>query len=245
MTSSVQTPRRAVESGPFSPDIDYSDAPVLARLPRGRHGLPQEFVDRNHRNRLLAGAIDVVAKRGYLDTTVAHITSAAGVSRGAFYRHFKDKRDCYLAAYDVIVEWIGEETRRALGGCASWSQGVGIAVATILEAFAADPRLARLCTVEILVAGGPALDRQEATIERLAVPLRAGRGERPLGNELPLHLEASLIGGAISLVLRYLNAGGGDRVGELTPELTEFLLTPYLGVAAARATATEAETLVA
>jgi AcrR family transcriptional regulator len=231
----VQSPRRGPEGSPFALDIDYSStAPVLAKLPRGRHGLPQEFVDYNHRNRLLSGVIDSVAERGYAATTVSHITSSAAVSRGAFYRHFEDKRDCYLAAYDVVVDWIGEQVVRALEESPSWPQGVRTAVITTLGIFSADPRLARLCTIEVLSAGEPALARYEATVERLSVPLRAGRAERPLGAQLPMHLEGNLVGGAISLIPRYLKAGGGGHLDELAPELTEFLLAPYLGVAAAR-----------
>jgi AcrR family transcriptional regulator len=229
-SSFVQSPLR----GPFALEVDYSIAPVLARLPRGRHGLSQEFVDHNHRNRLLAGVIDSVAERGYQAMTITHITSAAGVSRGAFYRHFADKRDCFLTVYDVVVDWIGAELDRALEGCESWSQGVATAVATILGIFATDSRLAHLCTVEVLFAGEPAVARHETTIERLAVPLRAGRSERPLGARLPPHLERTLIGGAISLIPGYLNTGRGECLAELAPELTELLLAPYLGAAAAR-----------
>jgi AcrR family transcriptional regulator len=227
-------PRRGPESGPFAFHIDYSTAPALARLPRGRHGLPREFVDLNHRNRLLAGAIEAVAEHGYLATTVTHITAAAEVSRGVFYRHFDDKQSCSLAAYDIAVDWIAEAVAQTLDLGDGWARAVRSVVATTLGVFATDPRLARLCTVEILFAGTPGLDRHEATLERLAIPLRAGRAERPLGAELPLHLEPTLIGGAISLVPRYLNAGNGDRLAEAAPELTEFLLAPYLGVAAAR-----------
>jgi hypothetical protein len=98
-----------------------------------------------------------------------------------------------------------------------------------LEIFAADSRLARFCTIEILFAGPPGLDRFEETLQRLAVPLGAGRAECPFGAELPCHLEPTLIGGAISLVSRCLNAEGSDRLPEFAPELTEFLLAPYLG----------------
>lgn len=238
MANSVQAPRPDPGDSPFGLDVDYSSTPVLARLPRGRHGLPQEFVDHNHRSRLLAGVIDSVAERGYVATTVSHITSHAAVSRGAFYRHFGDKRDCYLAAYDVVVDWIGKELGQALEGNRSWSLGVATAVARTLDIFAADPRLARFCTVEVLVVGDPALARHEATVERLAEPLRAGRAERPLGAELPAHLEGTLISGAISLIPRFLSVNSSDRLAELAPELTEFLLAPYLGVAEARRLAT-------
>jgi AcrR family transcriptional regulator len=226
----------ATESRPglFTLEVDYSNAPALARLPRGRHGLPREFVDNNHRTRLLAGAIEAVAERGYIATTVTHITSKAQVSRGAFYRHFDHKQECFLAAYDVAVEWLAKEIDRALLPGESWAQGVKAVVARLLEIFAADQRLARLCTVEILLAGAPAEARYEATVDRLVVPLRAGRAECPLGAELPLHLEPTLIGGAISLIPRHLKAGLGDRLAEAAPELTEFLLAPYLDAAAAR-----------
>jgi AcrR family transcriptional regulator len=228
------------DAGPFGLDVDYSTAPALARLPRGRHGLPREFVEQNHRNRLLAGAIEAVAERGYPATTVSHISAAAEVSRGAFYRHFDDKQGCVLAAYDVAVEWIGEAIAEALDPVGDWPQAVKSAVARTLDIFAADPRLARLCTIEILFAGLPAFDRYEATIERLATALCAGRAERPHGAELPLHLEPTLIGGAISLIPRHLNADCGDRLAELAPELTEFLLAPYLGPTRARSVATGA-----
>src|SRR3954447_5428671 len=152
-------PGRSPDSSPFRTDLDSSTAPTLARLPRGRHGLAREFVERNHRSRLLAGAIEAIARKGYIACTVADITTAAAVSRGAFYHHFEDKQACFLAAYDLAVEWIGEAIGRALDPGQGWARAVRAAVAETLEIFAADPRVARLCTIEILFAGPPGLDR--------------------------------------------------------------------------------------
>jgi AcrR family transcriptional regulator len=222
-------PGRAPDSSPFELDVDYPMDPALSRLPRGRHGLPRELVEHNHRNRLLAGTIEAVAQEGYLACTVADITTAAGVSRGAFYHHFNDKQACFLAAYDLAVQWIGEVIAGALNPAQAWPEAVWSTVARTLDIFAADSRLARLCTIEILFAGAPGLVRFEQTLQRLAVPLAAGRAECSFGAELPCHLEPTLIGGAISLVSRRLNAGEGDRLPEFAPELTEFLLAPYLG----------------
>jgi AcrR family transcriptional regulator len=221
-------------ASPFALELDHSSAPVLARLPNGRHGLPQEFVDENHRSRLLAATVDSVAERGYLATTIGTITSHAGVSRRTFYRHFADKEDSFLSAYDLAVDWLEREAGRVAAG-QTWSAGVKAVVEIVLSLLAADPRLARICAVEIFPAGPAAVARQEAMVDRLCLPLRAGRDEGPLGARLPPELEQILIGGALSLIARHANGGAADQLDELGPGLTHFLLAPYLGAAPAPA----------
>jgi AcrR family transcriptional regulator len=49
--------------------------------------------------RLLEAIVDVVAEKGYAATRVADIVARAGVSRATFYQQFRDKDDCFLAAY--------------------------------------------------------------------------------------------------------------------------------------------------
>lgn len=78
------------------------------RLPKGPHGLSREQVQASQRQRILDAVMDVVGEHGYAATTVAHITSAAGVSRTTFYEQFRGKQDAFLAAYD-------EFGRRLLG----------------------------------------------------------------------------------------------------------------------------------
>jgi AcrR family transcriptional regulator len=50
------------------------------------------------RERLLRGAADVFAQRGYDGTRVADIAAAAGVSNGALYAHFASKAELLVAA---------------------------------------------------------------------------------------------------------------------------------------------------
>jgi AcrR family transcriptional regulator len=50
------------------------------------------------RERILAAAAKVFAKRGYERTRVADITKAAKTSHGNFYRHFNNKDEALLAA---------------------------------------------------------------------------------------------------------------------------------------------------
>ena len=70
------------------------------RLPKGPHDLTREQVATSQRERILDGVLDVVGEHGYAGATVAHITTAAGVSRTTFYEQFGNKQEAFLAAYD-------------------------------------------------------------------------------------------------------------------------------------------------
>src|ERR1700694_5830109 len=68
-------------------------------LPRGRNALPRDVVLVSQSERLLEAVVDVVADKGYAATRVADIVARAGVSLATFYQQFRDKDDCFLAAY--------------------------------------------------------------------------------------------------------------------------------------------------
>jgi TetR/AcrR family transcriptional repressor of nem operon len=50
------------------------------------------------RSRLLDAAMQVIREKGYSATTVDDICGAAGVTKGAFFHHFKSKEDLGVAA---------------------------------------------------------------------------------------------------------------------------------------------------
>ena len=81
------------------------------RLPRGRHGLPRELVERSQRERLLAAVVRVTVANGYESTTVGDILGEAGVGRESFYELFDDKLDCTLAAHKILVDDLEEQVR--------------------------------------------------------------------------------------------------------------------------------------
>jgi AcrR family transcriptional regulator len=185
-------------------------------------------------SRLLAATLATVGERGYAATTAAQIAAEAGLSDAVFAGHFADKEACYLATYDALVDWLGVGVRAALSRRGGWPWGVRIAVEATLGMIAEDPRLARLCGTEALLAGAPALGRHRATVRRLAEPLRAGREHCAWGHELPDQLEETVVSGAIWSIASRARSGCGERLLELAPELTYFLLTPYLDAAEAR-----------
>lgn len=87
----------SVPSG--SDDSPASPQPEPPRLPRGRHGLPLEVIQRAQRERLLAGAAKAVEERGLAKATVRDIMRHARIARRTFYEHFADREECLKAAF--------------------------------------------------------------------------------------------------------------------------------------------------
>jgi AcrR family transcriptional regulator len=138
-----------------------------AGLPRGPHGLSREDVAASQRGRLLQAMVAVVADKGYARCTVADVIALAGVSRATFYEQFRDKEECFLAAYDASVEFLlsrmaGEDGRLPRAQTTSFPAVIDRYLATI----AAGPVVARIFLIEVYSAGPVALARRYAVLER-------------------------------------------------------------------------------
>ncbi len=223
-------------SDPVKPSDESPEyPPELARLPPGRHGLPREFVARNQRERLIAGLAEAVAENGYAGTTIAHITRHAAVSRRTFYEHFASKDECFIAAYDVVMEELNRRVGEAFEREQEWPRAIRAGIAAMLGFLTAEPHLARLSMVEALVAGPVVVDRYDAAIQSLVPYFAAGReglSKEALAGLSPTTEEA-LVGGMVSLISRRVFADRTAELDSLLPDLVEFTLTPYLGSAEA------------
>lgn len=212
----------------------------LARLPRGRHGLPAEFVAHNQRERLIASLAHVVAEHGYNDTTITRIVEGASVTSRTFYKYFQSVEECYLAALDTSIERLTPLLTEAYQSEAEWPLQVRAAIAAALDFFAAEPEVARLCAVEPIVAGPEVARRYERALDSLVPYLRRGRELRPGSESFPETTERGVLGSMNSLVARKISAGEAADLPDLLPNLVQFALTPYLGAAEARKIATGA-----
>lgn len=205
----------------------------LWKLPRGRHGLPRELVDRSQRERLLASVVRVTATKGYRESSVADILTEAGVGRETFYRHFKDKQDCFIAANDALVGDLESHVRAAYDRPGSWAQRVHWGLAEILRWFAANPEVTRVMMVEMGAVGPIASERFRGTFHRFTAMLDEGRG--PVGETaIDLPDIATIAGGAVfARVYEEVVVGRAAELMDLLPQLTFELLLPYIGEAAA------------
>ncbi|HTR74163.1 MAG TPA: helix-turn-helix domain-containing protein [Solirubrobacterales bacterium] len=203
------------------------EAEALPRLPAGRHGLPRAFVVENQRQRIAAGMIAVVSERGYHEATISDIVAAGGVSRRTFYGYFKTKEECFVETFEIVASFLLETIAEAGGEERSWAGRVRTRLAALLDAFAANPDLARFELGGPPAAGGEIAARAYDFLERLLEALVAGRpksARRP-----PRATEQSLAGGLAALVLAKAEAGEGEEMGVLLPDLVELVLTSYLG----------------
>jgi AcrR family transcriptional regulator len=219
-----------------APDPDLPDE--LARLPRGRHGLPPEFVAHNQRERLIAGFAQAVAEVGFNDTPINRITKEAGVSSRTFYKYFQTREECFLAALDAIVAQLTEHVAYAWGSEDEWEQRVRASIAAVLRFLAAEPAMARLCTVEVLHAGPAVTERWEQLIAQLAPYLRQGESGGG-ADPFPDTTDRGILGGMLSLITRRIISDGAENLEQLLPDLVQFALTPYLGPADARRVASQ------
>jgi Transcriptional regulator len=201
--------------------------PGLARLPPGRHGLPREFVVQNQRDRITAGTIAAVTARGYHETTISQIAAAAGLGRRTFYAYFSSKSECFLATYEIVEEHLLAGMREAGEGADDWPTAVAARLGAMLETFAANPDLAPFAFAVPQGVGGDALARYGTLLGNLRALIGEGR---PANARDPADtVEESLIGGAAALIVRTARSEQVDGLDSLLPELTELMLTPYLG----------------
>lgn len=62
----------------------------------------------NAKDKILGAALKVVRERGYSATTVDDLCKEAGVTKGAFFHHFKSKEDLAVSAANYWSEITGE-----------------------------------------------------------------------------------------------------------------------------------------
>ncbi len=103
------------------------------------------------RQTLMDHARELFVERGYNETATPDIVAAAGVTRGALYHHFADKRDLFLAVIDREAERVAAEIAEAAGEAISARDALVRGIAAYFDAMAAPGRS------RLLLLDGPAI----------------------------------------------------------------------------------------
>lgn len=191
------------------------------RLSPGPGTAPEE-VTRNQRERLLGAMVLAIDEHGYEATRVADLLEIVSVSRSAFYTHFENKLDCFLAAVDAIAALAVERIATAYGAGGPWDARLRAAVDAFVDLVIAQPAAARLCVVEIHAAGPKAMERLDQAVA--AVDRAVGRAleQSPEHRGMPPELVHALVGGVRKAVHTRLRRGEQEQLVEVVPQLLEW-----------------------
>jgi len=193
-----------------------------------RPELPREFVASHKRRRMMDAVAELTAENGYETTKIADIVRRAAVARKTLYDNFDGKEDLFLSAVNSTLM----EMREAIeAGCeeadASPEASIVAGLEALLEFVAEHPAAAKMCMLEAISATPSSARLYDAGVRDCVHLLRA---HAPADAGLPGTIEESLVGGVAWILQLKIRKGEAEQAPELLPELSQFVLSPYLGV---------------
>ena len=210
------------------------------RLPRGKAALPPEVVVATQRRRLLRAVAEVAGTKGFSEMTVADLCAQAGVGRRSFYELFKDKHDCYLAAYRINAQVLVEAARSEWEAPGDPLDRMPYGWSAYLRVLDEQRVFARAFLVEPLRAGPEALEYREQVheqfVEIVARNYARAREAHPVLGDVDERAIIALIGGVNELVYRELRRRGDADIAGLEPVVLS-LVRAVLGLPALEAEA--------
>jgi AcrR family transcriptional regulator len=200
----------------------------------GVNGAGHQHLADIQRARMLGAMVEQVAEHGAANIAVAHIVARSGVSRRTFYEVFKDREDCFLAAFDEAVRRVATVVIPAYEQPGIWRAKMRAGLTALLESLAADPAIGRLLIVESLAAGPTARARRQSVVARIVSVVDEGRTESRASPELPALTAEGIVGGVLSVLhARLASDDDPDSILELAGQLMGTIVLPYLGPATA------------
>jgi AcrR family transcriptional regulator len=206
-------------------------------------GTPREDVLANQRERLFGAMVASVAERGYIATTVNDLAEISGVSSRTFYDLFGDKKTCFLATLEAIIEaaaaYALQSAGEKLGNTApagvqlppgpdgeaeNWEQQARIGFDAFAEMVALQPAAARLAFLEAFPAGPEAvalIENATAGFEWLA---RQTLEQSPERAGMPAEMVAAHIGAQQEITRTRLRRGEEAELPALMDEIWQMLL---------------------
>lgn len=167
--------------------------------------------------KLLATATRLFTDNGFANTSTDDIVKAAGVTRGALYHHFVDKRDLFLAVFHRLQQGIDEASRK-VGSFSRDSDPMEVFVKgcrLYLDICSRDPAVVRIVLTDGPTVIGPAewhvLDAEyaDASIGR---SLRRLQEAGVIRAEIDVEMLSIMVNGALNDAALLLARSGANKV---------------------------------
>jgi AcrR family transcriptional regulator len=229
------TPQAALSEAPaIDPALIVSPTPSRPELlPRGRHGLPESVVTRNHRNRVLYAVAETAAANGYSASTVAELAASASIARQSFYDHFTDKEAAALQAQRLIYRHSLTGSSAAYFTGNAWPERVWRSLLHLTTLIAQAPAHAHLAIIEPYAIGQAAIQNLNDTLAGYAVILEEGYHQTSDSRSPPRLYSQAAIGAIFEVIRHHIAHGNTAELPKHLPELTYLAIAPFLGAPAA------------
>jgi AcrR family transcriptional regulator len=203
----------------------WGDASELRsmKMPPGR-GNPPEESQRSQRDRLFGAIVALSAEQGYEATKIADLVKLAGVSRAAFYDHFRDKQECLLAAVDALVEPTIALIERA-EDAGTGEARVRQAVEAFLGLVSRQPAASKVVFVEVYAAGREgeeAVERILDTFEKFGI---GQLNDIPGSKDTPPQMVRAMLGGFQKVIQKRLYSNEADQLPRLAEDIATWGLS--------------------
>lgn len=188
------------------------------------------------RERLLRAVIAAVAATGFSEVTVADIVRGARVSKAAFYAHFADKEDCFLAATreggHLMIGRVKSAARSLPPGTGAEAV-LRASIAAFLDFLAREPAFARAFYIDMPAAGPRAARRIRSAHDSFARANRSwherARLDHPDWPLVPEEAYYALSGATAELVRAKVSQGASDMVRDLEDTIVALHLAVLAG----------------
>ena len=179
------------------------------------------------RDRILDGALDVFARKGYHRAIVDDIVRASGTSKGAVYHHFPNKEAVFLALVDDFSARLAAAVAGAVGARHGALEKVEGALTAALTTFADNERLARLILLEAVSLGATYQAKRAEVTDRFAALIQGYLDEAVADGSLGAFdtrvATLAWLGAVNEIVVQWLHGGVRDLAATI-PGLTKLLL---------------------
>jgi AcrR family transcriptional regulator len=192
-----------------------------------RPELPKEFVAGHKRRRMMDAVAELTAENGYEATKIADIVRRAAVARKTLYDNFDGKEDLFLSAVDTTLTEMRIVVEEACERNSSAEGRIVAGLEALLDFIAERPAACRMAMVEAISATPSSARLYDAGMRNFVQLLRRSA---PDDADLPETIEESLAGGVAWILQQQIRRGETENIAELLPELSQFVLSPYLGV---------------
>lgn len=197
---------------------------TLYRQLKPRPGYSGERIAAHQRGRMHAAIIELIDRDGYDALTVGAIVEAAGVSKHTFYENFRDKEDCFLATYTLIVRQAARQILLARGREDAPEDRIQAALLALARSVAERPKEARFALVGGLEVPGEPKARGHAT-GLFAVFVAESLAEFDGSTALPSVLGKGIVSGVGRIAHARLIAGSERTLPDEIEELTRWVLS--------------------